>query len=82
MQYLRCCPFVLSAAADVESDGANEMKLPDADSASWAREESVGSDAIIAFHLGELVGETEMENTQSKTDAGTMGLKIHSVLCG
>jgi hypothetical protein len=46
--YLRCCSFVLLAAADIRSDETNEISLANADSASWASEESVGSDAIVA----------------------------------
>ena len=35
-------------AADVDSDVAGTRSLADADAASWASEESVGSDAIVA----------------------------------
>ena len=56
MQYLLCYPFVLLAAADNDSDGADAMSLVDADSASWASEESVDSDAITASSFGGLCG--------------------------
>ena len=39
-------------AADVDSDGVDKTSLADADAASWAREESVGSDAIVASSCG------------------------------
>jgi hypothetical protein len=76
--YIRCCFFVLIAAADIESDGADEVSLVGADSASWASEESVGDSKSARtpssrLHLGELVGETEMGNAQSKTGARTIG---------
>jgi len=35
-------------AADVDSDGAGTRPLLDADAESWASEESVGSDAVVA----------------------------------
>jgi hypothetical protein len=38
----------LLAAAEVESGRADKMSLADTDSASWASEERVGSDAIMA----------------------------------
>ncbi|KAI0267563.1 hypothetical protein BGY98DRAFT_938590 [Russula aff. rugulosa BPL654] len=49
---IHCCPsscsVILSAAADVESDGADETSLADADYASCASKESiVGSDGRI-----------------------------------
>ena len=43
-------------AADVDSDGAGTRSLADADAASWASEESVGSDAIVASSCGGACG--------------------------
>ena len=39
-------------AADVDSDGAGTRSSADADAASWASEERVGSDAIVASSCG------------------------------
>jgi hypothetical protein len=44
-------------AADVDSDGAGTRSLADADDASWASEESVGSDAVVASLCGGACGE-------------------------
>ena len=44
------------AVAEVDSDGTDEMSLADADSASWASEESVGTNAIIASSFREDCG--------------------------
>ena len=44
-------------AADVDSDGAGTRPLLDADGESWASEESVGSDAVVASSCGGACGE-------------------------
>ena len=43
-------------AADVDSDGAGTRPLLDADAESWASEECVGSDAVVASLCGGVYG--------------------------
>jgi hypothetical protein len=78
MQYLPCCSFILLAAADVDSDGTS---YPMRTLRAGLVKRALAQTPSLRLHLGELVGETEMGNTQSKTDAGTIGQTyIFSVL--
>ena len=43
-------------AADVDSDGAGTRPLLDADAESWASDESVGLDAVVASSCGGVYG--------------------------